>query len=256
MIETAAVIGLDGTVLHWHLPSGRTSGSIPDSRTLWDVLWENRERLAGVAHTHPGGGVPRPSWEDVTTFAAVEAGLGQRLSWWIASASHVVVLRHTGPGRHDYRGPELLDEPPWVAELRRLSGQDAPEDRVARMNTDERITKTVFVVEATDFERHTLWQKWHEKVDWQEVGSGCIREIGQLDSRPVCVGMNWACIHGQLVCFCCPSSEVVDYKMVEKWRDGAFRATWSGGAARCDAWNFHHCLVACKEALDKHGQPA
>ena len=41
--------------------------------------------LAGVAHSHPGGGIPTPSWEDLTTFAAVEDGLGQRLVWWIVS---------------------------------------------------------------------------------------------------------------------------------------------------------------------------
>jgi len=122
VIEAAAVIGVDGSVLFWHVPPGRTSGSIPDSRSLWGVLWEHRERLAGVAHTHPGGGVPAPSWEDLTTFAAVEAGLGRRLSWWIASAGHTVVLRYVGPDKYDYRGPELLDEPPWVVELRRHSG--------------------------------------------------------------------------------------------------------------------------------------
>lgn len=75
MIEVGVVIGLDFRPRYWHLPPGRTAGSIPDTRSLWDVLWEQRADVAGFAHSHPGSGVPGPSHTDVTTFAAIEAGL-------------------------------------------------------------------------------------------------------------------------------------------------------------------------------------
>ena len=52
MIETAAVFDLKGNVIHWHLPLGRSGGWLPDSRDLWTILWNNRENLGGVAHTH------------------------------------------------------------------------------------------------------------------------------------------------------------------------------------------------------------
>ena len=82
MLEAAAVIDTTGSLIHWHVPAGRSAVSLPDSRSLWSVLWDSRDRLAGVAHTHPGTGRPVPSWEDLTTFSACEAGLGVRLSWW------------------------------------------------------------------------------------------------------------------------------------------------------------------------------
>jgi len=136
MIEAGVVIDLNEEPLHWHLPPGRSGGSLPDSRNLWDVLWENRERIAGFAHSHPGSGVPGPSHTDVTTFAAIEAGLGKRLSWWITSSDRVVVLQWAGlgipgaavPDRHRYRSMELKpdEEPSWVVELRRLSTEWEP----------------------------------------------------------------------------------------------------------------------------------
>jgi proteasome lid subunit RPN8/RPN11 len=95
-------------------------GSLPDSRELWDVIWKHRERLAGVAHSHPGGGVPGPSHEDVTTFSAVELALGRRLDWWITSADAVVVGRWEGPHKYDYRAERVEPEPAWTERLRSL----------------------------------------------------------------------------------------------------------------------------------------
>lgn len=124
MIEAAAVIGVDGAVLHWHLPPGRTEASLPDSRALWDVLWSRRDALAGVAHTHPGSGPPAPSQEDLTTFAACEAALGRRLAWWIATSDHLYAFTWCGPARTDYRGDPVPDAPPWLAELRSHTNPD------------------------------------------------------------------------------------------------------------------------------------
>jgi hypothetical protein len=120
MMEAAVVIDEAGEPIHWHVPPGRTAGSLPDSRQLWDVLWTNRERLRGVAHSHPGGGKPGPSWEDITTFSAVELALGRRLDWWITSADAVVVVRWVGPDKYAYGAELLATEPSWVARLREL----------------------------------------------------------------------------------------------------------------------------------------
>lgn len=125
MIEAGVVIGLDGKPIHWHTIRGRTSGSIPDSRDLWDVLWENRGNLLGFAHSHPGYGTPSPSWTDVTTFAAVEAALGMRgrVTWWVASANELVAVRWSGPGRLDFSvEEEPVHRHGWFDELRIVSG--------------------------------------------------------------------------------------------------------------------------------------
>lgn len=121
MIETGSVIGLDGQPIYWHIPSARTSGSLPDSATLWKQLWDNRENISGFAHSHPGSGIPGPSYVDLTTFSAIELGLAKRLSWWITSADCVVILHWEGPGKYDYKLTRLDAEPSWATELRRLS---------------------------------------------------------------------------------------------------------------------------------------
>lgn len=123
MIEAGVVIDKHENALFWHLPEGRTSGSLPDSRTLWQVLWEafKADTLLGFAHSHPGSGVPGPSYSDVTTFAAIEAALGKRLHWWIASLDHVVLIRWSGPDKISYRSTIVTEVPSWAAGLRRLS---------------------------------------------------------------------------------------------------------------------------------------
>jgi|WetSurSiteA1Bulk_404760.scaffolds.fasta_scaffold19572_2 hypothetical protein len=88
-METAFVFDTRGATIYWHLPKGRSETHIPDSRNLWDVLWANRDFVGGVAHTHPWIGEAIPSSTDVTTFAAVESGLGKRLIWPIITFSEI-----------------------------------------------------------------------------------------------------------------------------------------------------------------------
>lgn len=89
MMEVALVFDKDGKTICFHEPMGRTGGAIPDSRNLWDILWENRERLGGVAHTHPWDGDAWYSHTDVTTFRAIEMGIGRDLMWPIATFTDI-----------------------------------------------------------------------------------------------------------------------------------------------------------------------
>lgn len=120
MLETAALIGKDGSVLHWHEPGNRTTVSLPDSSSLWDIIWSHRENLAGIAHTHPGSGKPHPSREDITTFFAIEAALGRRLLWLIGSEDSSVTV-FTGPEKNTFTLDYLDTEPSWMVELRNRS---------------------------------------------------------------------------------------------------------------------------------------
>lgn len=125
MIEVAMVFDRGGAPLYWHLPPGRTGGAIPDSRDLWEVLWEHREELGGVAHTHPWYGSSGPSQTDVTTFAAVEAALGRRLLWLVVTFDQVTYLEHSGPGKHDYGPPARRRvRVGGIEKLRTLSGKE------------------------------------------------------------------------------------------------------------------------------------
>jgi proteasome lid subunit RPN8/RPN11 len=123
-MEAAVVLDRDWRPIHFHAPGGRTIGSLPDSHDLWSVLWENRTRVLGVAHSHPGGGVPSPSHTDVTTFAAVDGALGVRLIWPIVTVDAARTFVWGGLERLAYvEGPQLTlgMQELWVAELLRLS---------------------------------------------------------------------------------------------------------------------------------------
>lgn len=132
MKEIGALIGTGDRVLHWHTPPDRSESNLPDSAELWNLLWEAHCNgiLVGFAHSHPGSNTPQPSYEDISTFAAIEAGLGRTLTWWIASASlqSIRIERHQPePGRlhratvYQIRSLESVNEPWWMMELRRRS---------------------------------------------------------------------------------------------------------------------------------------
>jgi hypothetical protein len=124
-MEAALVFDTEGRTLDWHVPSDRSAGALPDSHRLWELLWENRERLGGVAHTHPWEGAAWFSQTDVTTFAAVEDGLGRRLLWPVVTFTEVATFAWVGPGRLDYaavaeeRRPRIPEES--IERLRVLS---------------------------------------------------------------------------------------------------------------------------------------
>ena len=123
MTEAALVFDKQGRTLYWHEPEGATAASLPDSHVLWEVLWQQRERLGGVAHTHPARGRVYPSFTDVTTWAAIEAGLGRKLVWPIVGTDDVRCFRMRGEAPVEIVGDQLkcwpLEE---LDELRRRSG--------------------------------------------------------------------------------------------------------------------------------------
>ena len=132
MIEAAVVIGHNGHPMYWHCPN-ESSGYIQDSRKLWEYLWDKRKLIAGIAHTHPGSGLPGPSRTDLTTFSAIERALGRRLCWWILSQDRTVLAQHmvlfTTEDLATRYGCEKeaayrtigIPEPFWAAELRERS---------------------------------------------------------------------------------------------------------------------------------------
>lgn len=126
--EAGLLVANDGGPLFWHFMNS-TGGSIPDSKILWDKIWNLRDIVQGFAHTHPGTGVPGPSFEDITTFSAVELALGRRLSWWIATDSHLSLVKWIGPHKYTYWVEVVSGEDPsWLKNLRQLSIDPEAED--------------------------------------------------------------------------------------------------------------------------------
>jgi proteasome lid subunit RPN8/RPN11 len=87
MIEVALVFDRQGETLSWHRSKNPSASYIEDSHDLWTFLWDNRNIVGGVAHTHPWDGPAWPSHTDVTTFSAIERGLGVRLVWPVITFS-------------------------------------------------------------------------------------------------------------------------------------------------------------------------
>ncbi len=119
-LEAGAVLDLLGNPLYWHIPKDRTGGSLPDSRSLWDIFWENKGNISGFAHSHPSG-MATPSHTDLTTFAAVEKGLGQRLDWWIVTPHYLILTRWVGRGVLSYKSLPLTLRPEWFEQLLEFS---------------------------------------------------------------------------------------------------------------------------------------
>ncbi len=125
MMEVGVLIDLNGQPLHWHLPENRSAAYLPDSVSLWKIIWNNREKISGFAHSHPGRGLPSPSQEDVSTFSGIEIALGRRWNWWITTQDQVKRFHWTGPTRYDYTEQLRVWAPlMWLPELRKHSNYE------------------------------------------------------------------------------------------------------------------------------------
>jgi len=125
MLEMVLVFDTEGRAIFWKGPKGSFEGYVQDSELLWDRIWSARDRIGGVAHTHPWAGEAHPSYIDVTTFEAIERGLGQRLLWPIVTMTEVGYF-HWNLARGYERTKSPFEGNPWwidnVEELRRVSG--------------------------------------------------------------------------------------------------------------------------------------
>jgi hypothetical protein len=119
--------------------------------------------------------------------------------------------------------------------------------------------ETAYVVEATSCEQLTLWSEWHKleprekrfsgpfapnSAPWEQMSPGCGVTVGEIvasrKKRPVCLSLMWARIHGHLVLFWHPTSQLVDYDRIEAWLTKNVPAYARG--RRIGAMNFHICI--------------
>src|SRR5882672_5546558 len=99
---------------------------IPDSRERWEILWEHRDEITEIAHSHPGEFLDF-SHEDLTTMEAVEAGTGITFTWSIITKGGFL-------SRKGVLDTQREDSPWWLELMRTLSyGESRP-----RRTTKER----------------------------------------------------------------------------------------------------------------------
>lgn len=126
------------------------------------------------------------------------------------------------------------------------------------MNTAEsRLAKTLFIVEATSFEQFSLWEtnalnsihcRNKSPLKWEQM-NGWLVTVGRYKKRPCCISVSWARINGRLIMFYHPTSQFVDWNMIDKWIDKHFQGKWDNQIrrAKIDAQNFHLCIQAIEE---------
>lgn len=118
---------------------------------------------------------------------------------------------------------------------------------------DPRFALTEFVIEATDFECHSLWREHNyrpdndDKMSWTGDGSGTMITVGRLNDMPVNISIQWAMVNGMLMMFYWACSQVVDYKMVESWLKENCNPMHGNRRAHTDAQNFHVAIHASNE---------
>src|SRR5690349_13198649 len=117
MREVLLLLGADDVVL-WSDASD-SPVALPDSRARWEAIWERRDRLVEIAHSHPVG--PQAfSREDETTMAALVSALGRAITFSVV-APHGMV-RCLKSNDEDYEVLLVESEPWWTSLLRLCSG--------------------------------------------------------------------------------------------------------------------------------------
>lgn len=110
--EVFFVIGKNDEVL-WSDASDSPL-ALPDSRARWEAIWNRRDELVELAHSHPLG-PDAFSQEDVTTMRALDEALGRRLRFSLVTPNGYFLRSETDDAA---RAPA----PPWAEELARASG--------------------------------------------------------------------------------------------------------------------------------------
>jgi hypothetical protein len=112
MREVCFLIGRGGAIL-WADASASPS-ALPDSRRRWEAIWDLRDELEEIAHSHPAGPAAF-SREDATTMAALDSALGKRVRFSVVAPR--VTIARAGD-----QTIEVTPEPWWAALLRLASG--------------------------------------------------------------------------------------------------------------------------------------
>jgi hypothetical protein len=130
------------------------------------------------------------------------------------------------------------------------------EEDIRKMTNEEKLKAVDFFVEADGYAVQSLWEKyWYDKkvlrLDWIQDKSGFAKHIGDINGwkdMPVTCEFSFYIINGKYICFYNPSSNYVDWKMIENWIDNNYPVKYdTDRLARTNAMNFHNCHNFCKD---------
>lgn len=122
MLEASCAVDLSENEAICYYEPRYSSVYIPDSQEYWDIVWENKDNIAGIAHSHPGNGIPNPSFNlDIKSFSSLDIGFGRKLKYWIISSTDVVVVQWVGPELYDFKIELETRNLLWIQKLREIS---------------------------------------------------------------------------------------------------------------------------------------
>lgn len=110
MREVCFLIGTDGQVLYSDASS--SPSSMPDSRQRWQAIWDRRDVLVEIAHSHPRGPAAFSS-TDESTMSALSGALGRAPRYSVVTP--VAMIVRVG------ERTETVNPEPWWADLLRLA---------------------------------------------------------------------------------------------------------------------------------------
>lgn len=112
-------------------------------------------------------------------------------------------------------------------------------------NAKEYFAGVVGIVEATSYEQYALWKEYHDKegYNWSSRREGGpLVTVGKIEDRPICIALERATICGHLIVFLDATSELVDWRMIDRWlTDNLPQSAFDGKYVnKVDAMNFNN----------------
>lgn len=112
--------------------------------------------------------------------------------------------------------------------------------------TEEMIKGCHYLVEATSFEKMTIWKDY--KDHWHQSQFGTGPTVGKIDGRPVCISVLVDKVYGEPVVFWHATSQAVDYVLIERF----FKEHLAKDFMQVDAMNFHNVANDIKKKQEKY----
>lgn len=112
-----------------------------------------------------------------------------------------------------------------------------------------RLRDVEFIVEATAFERDTLYLQYRDLVDWRDGMPKRMVVLGTAYGQEVRVLVSVSFVYGKGILFVEPASELFDHHLLAQWLDTYCNPLYENGTrkARTDARSFRDCLRALRE---------
>jgi hypothetical protein len=92
----------------------------------------------------------------------------------------------------------------------------APQEYNTMFDTSYFKKNTRHLVEVNSFISSVLWEKYSKKVtSWRGWSAGFSETVGYINNKPICVSVFFTMIDGDWIGFYEPTSQMVDYSMVD-----------------------------------------